>query len=128
MGAFLDFPSGVLNFDVLDLDVVVLSRHQRRFVRQLGVQTLQLLLLRAELRGRPLRLVQQVVSTRVGDDRVDIDTDGFRKLLQKVPMHLGETVKSGQLDHSERLALKKNRQHNQGGRWRLSQELDEIFR
>ncbi len=50
-GPFLDFLPGLLDLEVLDLDVVVLASQQSRLLRQLGVGTLQFVLTALEFFG-----------------------------------------------------------------------------
>ena len=119
-GAFLDLLPGLLDLGVLGLDVAVLRGQQRRLVLQLGVGPLQLDLLilqlfgpRLELGGEPLRLLEQCIGARVGDDRVEVDPEGLGQLLEEVGLHRAERVERGELDDAEHLVLEQDRQHGQ---------------
>ena len=79
-----------------------------RLVGQLGVGPLQFLC-RLQLRGQPLRLVEQRVGAGVGDHRVDVDADGLHQLLEEVAVHLGERPQRPGLDDAEHLVLEHDR-------------------
>jgi hypothetical protein len=111
-GAVLQLLAGLLDLEVLHLDVAVLPGQQRRLLGQLGVRALQLVLLLLQLLGQALGLGEQRLGPLVGQDRVQPDADRLLELLEQVLVHLGEPVHGGQLDHAERPALEQQRQHD----------------
>ncbi|CAM5596205.1 hypothetical protein KAURM247S_05187 [Kitasatospora aureofaciens] len=123
VGALLQFLAGLLDLQVLGLDVAVLRGEQFGLVLQLGVGELQFLLpglqflgAGLEFGGQPLGLAEQLVGAGVGDDGVDVDADGLHQLVQEVPVDLGERLDGGQFDDAEDLVLDDDRQHQQGQR------------
>ncbi|MGX1515896.1 hypothetical protein RKD44_007184 [Streptomyces collinus] len=119
---------GLLDLQVLRLDVPVLRREQGRLVLQLGVGVLQLLLLRLQFRGaglqlggQPLRLGEEFVGTGVGHDGVDVHADGLHQQFQEVLVDLGERGDRGEFDDAEDLSLDDDGQQHQRGRHHLAE-------
>ena len=120
LGTFLDLPPGLLDLDILDLDIAVLAGQLIGLVLQVLIGTLQLLLpclqfpgAGLQLSGQPLRLREQRVGPRVRDDGVDVDADRLHQLLKEVLVHLREPVERAGLDHAEDPVLEDDRQHDQ---------------
>ena len=116
LGPLLQRPAGLLDLDVLDLDVAVLLGQQRGLLLQLGVGALQL---RCCACSSPTSCSsasrcdsEQLLGPGVGDDRVERDADGLDELVEEGQVHLGERRERGQLDHAEHLLLEQHRQHD----------------
>ncbi len=116
---FFDLLSRLFDLVVLDFDVMILAGEESCLFFELGVGTLKLLLPSLQffgtclqLAGEALRLVQQRVGSRVGDDGVDVDADCFHQLVQKVPVHLRERGEGGELKNAEDVVFKENRQYD----------------
>ncbi len=86
LGLFFQGAAGLLDFLVLAFDFDVLFGQLLRFLRQLLVGLLQLLLLRLEFCRQLLRLLQQAFRLHGGLDAVEHDADAGRQLLKKRQM------------------------------------------
>ena len=82
-GLFFERAARLLDFLVLALDFGVLFGELLRLLRQLLVGLLQLLLLRLQLGGELLRLLQQAFGLHRGLDGVEHDADAGGQLLEE---------------------------------------------
>ncbi len=89
-GLFFQRAAGLLDFLVLAFHFVILFGELLRFLRELLVSLLQLLLLRLQFGGELLRLLQQAFGLHRGFDGVEHDADGRRELLEKREVRRGE--------------------------------------
>jgi hypothetical protein len=119
LGSGLQLLAGLLDLQILGLDVPVLGDQQGGLFLELGIGALELLLpclqfLRAglQLGSQPLGLLEQLVGTGVGHDRVEVDADGAHQLFEERLLNRRELVRRGQLDRAEHLAFDHDRQHD----------------
>ena len=101
-----------LDFLVLALDLGVLLGQQPRLGGQFLVGLLQLLLLRLQLAGQLLRLLQQALGAHGRLDGVEHHADAAGELLEERQLRGGELAQRGQLDHRLDLAFVQHRQHD----------------
>ena len=113
LGGFLFHrAAGLVDLLVLALDLGVLRGEQPRFLRELVVGLLQLFLLRLQLGGELLRLLEQALGAHRRFDRVQHDADRARELLEEREVRGGEVGERGELDHRLHLAFEQHRQHD----------------
>ena len=106
----------LLDFLVLAFHFHVLFGELLGFLRQLLVGLLQFGLLRLQLGGQLLRLLQQAFGLHRGLNAVEHDADAGSQLLQKSQMRCGEYAERGQFDHGFHAVLEKNWQHDHAAR------------
>ncbi len=118
----------VFQLEVLLLQFVLLGPQQLfRLTQRLGlalqavVGLLQLFLLRLELGGQELRLLEQAFGAHVRRDRVEHDADQFHELVQERLVRLAEPAERGELDHRVHVAFEQRRQHDHVERRRFAQ-------
>ncbi len=102
----------LLDFLVLPLDFGVLLGQLLRLLRELLVGLLQLLLLRLQLAGELLRLLQQPLGLHRRFDAVQDDADAGRELVEEHQVRLGERAERRQLDDGLDLPFEQHRQHD----------------
>ena len=110
-----------LDFLVLALHFGVLLGEQLRLVGELFVGLLQLLLLRLQLAGELLRLLEQAFGAHRRFDRVEHDADTAGELLEEREVRGGELVHRGELDDGLDLAFVQHRQRDDVARAGLDQ-------
>ena len=115
-GLFFEFLAGLLDFGVLAFDLFVLLGQQVGLFLQLFVGVLQLLLPSLQLLGQRLRLLEQVLGTHVGFDRVEHDADRLGELVEKRLVRRIEALERGQLQHTADLSFEDQRQHKDASR------------
>ena len=109
-GLFLQGVAGLLDFLVLPFHLGVLLGELLGFLGQLLVGLLQFVLLRLQLGGQLLRLLQQALGAHRGFDGVEHDADAFGQLREERQVGLREVGQGGQLDHGLDLAFEEHRQ------------------
>ena len=90
-GLFFQRAPGLLDLLVLALDLGVLLGELLRLLRQLLVGLLQLLLLRLQLGGELLRLLEQALGLHRRLDAVEHDADAGGQLLEERQVRRGES-------------------------------------
>ena len=90
LGLFFQRAARLLDFLVLAFHFDVLLGELLRFLRELLVGLLQFLLLRLQLGGQLLRLLQQTFGLHRGLNAVQHDADAGRQLLEERQMRSGE--------------------------------------
>ena len=81
----------------------------------------QLLLLRLQLVGQRLRLLEQLFRAHVGGDRVEHDADALGQLVEEGEVGLVVAVERGEFDDRLDLALEEHGQHHDVARLALAQ-------
>ncbi len=94
LGLLFQRAAGLLDFLVLALDFDVLLGELLRFLRQLLVGLLQLFLLRLQLGGQLLRLLQQAFGLHGGFNAVEHDADAGGELLEEGQVRGGEAARA----------------------------------
>src|SRR5262249_30750841 len=100
---------------VLSLHLDVLIGEQTRLLLQLLIRLAQLFLLRLQLPGQRLRLLEQVLGERVRLERVQDDPDRFGELFEKRLVSRVEPLEGGELENPLDLPLEKNRKNDDVG-------------
>ena len=98
LGLFFQRAAGLLDFLVLAFHFDVLFGELLRLLRQLFVGLLQFFLLRLQLGGQLLRLLQQAFGLHRGFNAVQHDADAGRELLEEGQVRSGEGAQRGQFD------------------------------
>ncbi len=109
-GLLLDEPLGLLDLLVLLLGLDVPLGEQARLPAEVLVGLAQLLLLRAELLGLRLGLLEQVLGEGVGFDGVEDEADALGQLVEERLVGRAERGEGGQLDHGPHRPLEQDRQ------------------
>ena len=102
----------LLDLLVLALDLGVLLGELLGLLRQLLVGLLQLLLLRLQLGGELLRLLEQAFGLHRGLDAVEHDADAGGELFEEGQMRGGELAERGELDDCLDVVFEEHRQHD----------------
>ena len=118
-GLLFQCAARLLDLLVLAFDFVVLFGELLRLLRELLVGLLQLLLLRLQLGGELLRLLQQALGLHGGFNRVEHDADAGGELLKECQVRRGERAQAGQFDDRLHAIFKEHRQHDDVLRHRL---------
>ncbi len=121
LGFFFQSAARLLDFLVLAFDFHVLLGELLRLLRQLFVGLLQFLLLRLQLDGQLLRLLQQAFRLHGGLDTVEHDADAGGQLLEERQMRGRERAQRGQLDDRLDAIFEQDRQHDNVSRHGLKQ-------
>ena len=111
-GLLLDRPARLVDLLVLALDLGVLRGELLRLLAELLVGLLQLLLLRLQLGGELLRLLEQPLGAHRRLDRVQHDADRAGELLEEREVRRGEPGERRELDDRPHLVLEQHRQHD----------------
>ena len=121
LGFLLQCLPGLLHFVVLTFNFGILLCQQARLFLQFEVGVLQFLLAALQFPRQRLRLFEQVLSARVGLDRIQDNADRFDKLIQKGLVRRAELFERRELHHRLDLAFKQYRQDNDVGRLCLAE-------
>src|ERR1700681_576683 len=119
-GLLLERAARFLDLAGAPLDLFVLLREQPRFLLELLVGLLQLVLLRLQLDGERLRLLEELLGAHVGGDRVEHDADRLRELVEEQQVVVAERLERRQLDDGLDVALEQHRQHDHVERLRVA--------
>ena len=111
----------VLDFLVLRLHLDVALGELLRLLLQLLVGLLQLPLLRLQLAGELLALLQQAFGLHRRLDRVQDDADAGGELVEEAQLRLVEFAQRGDGDHRLELILEGDGQHHDAARQRLDE-------
>ena len=122
LGLLLERAPRLLDLLVLALDLDVLLGELLRLLRQLLVGLLQLVLLRLQLAGELLRLLQQAFGLHRRLDRVEHDADAGGQLLEEGEVRGRELVQRGQAEHRLDLALEDHREDDDVARQRVEED------
>ena len=118
LGLLLERAPRLLDLLVLALDLDVLLGQLLRLLGQLLVGLLQLGLLRLQLAGELLRLLEQAFGLHRRLDRVQHDADAGGQLLEEGEVRGRELVQRGQAEHRLDLALEDHREDDDVARQR----------
>ena len=121
-GLVLERAPRLLDLLVLALDLDVLLDQLLRLLGQLVVGLLQLALLRLQLGGELLRLLQQPFGLHRRLDAVDDDAHARGQLLEERQVGGREFVQRGQAEHGLHLPLEGHREDDQVARQRLEED------
>ena len=121
LGLVLERAAGLLDLLVLAFDLDVLFGELLRLLRQLLVGLLQLLLLRLQLAGELLRLLQQPFGLHRRFDRVQQDADARGELLEEREVRRREVAERGEADDRLDLPFEDDRQDDEVARQRLEE-------
>ena len=113
------FDSSTSWFLLLGLDVLL--GEQAGLAPEVLVRLAQLFLLRAQLLGLRLRLLEQVLGERVGFDRVEHEADALGELVEERLVGDAERRERRELDDRAHRALEQHRQHDDVERRRLAE-------
>ena len=111
-GLFFDRAAGKLDFLVLALHLDVALGQLLRLLLELLVGLLQLALLRLQLGGELLRLLEQTFGLHGRFDRVEHDADRGGELIEERRLQGRERADRGKLDDRLDLVLEQHRQHD----------------
>ena len=111
-GFLLERAPRLLDLLVLPLDLDVAFRELLRFLAELVVRLLQLGLLRLQLAGELLGLLQQALGLHGRADAVEHDADIRRQLLEEGRLQGGEGRDRGELDDRFHAVLEQHWQHD----------------
>ena len=112
LGLLFQRAASLLDLLVLAFDFGVLLGELLRLLRKLLVGLLQFLLLRLQLDGELLRLLQQAFGLHRGFDAVEHDADAGGELIEEGQVRGSELAEAGEFDDGLDAVFEEHRQHN----------------
>ena len=116
LGLVLERAAGLFDLLILPFHFDVLLGQLLRLLRQLLVGLLQLLLLRLQLTGELLRLLQQTLGLHRRFDRVEQDADARGELFEEREVRGREVAQRGKTNDGLDLSFEDDRQDDEVAR------------